>query len=139
MEFASVADVRIIELPSHKREDGELVVMEEGKALPYAAARVFTVRATENAVRGRHAHKRCNQFFVCVHGIIDVECDDGANKARFLLDAGNKALFVPASIWASETYKARDSILAVLCDRVYEEDDYLRDYEQFLAWRKGCS
>jgi len=45
----------------------------------------------------------------------------------------------PAPIWASETYKVRDSILAVLCDQVYEEDDYLRNYEEFLAWRKGSS
>jgi hypothetical protein len=133
----TVADVKLVDLELHTREDGDLVVVEEGKAIPFAASRVFTVRAKGGAVRGRHAHKLCVQFLVCVHGSIEVVCDDGAEKRTFLLDAANKGLLVPPTIWATETYVVAGSVLNVLCDRHYEAEDYLRDYDQFLAWRKG--
>lgn len=135
MSLRSVADVRLVELAMHTRDDGDLVVVQHGDALPFPVLRMFTVRATAGAVRGRHAHKQCWQFLLCVHGAIEVECDDGSNKQRFLLDAGNKGLLVPPSIWASETYVVGGSVLSVLCDRLYEAEDYLREYEQFLAWR----
>jgi dTDP-4-dehydrorhamnose 3,5-epimerase-like enzyme len=136
VEFSNVTAVRPVELPRHAQDNGELVVIEQGKAIPFPSVRMFTVRAASGAVRGRHAHKRCAQFLVCVHGTIEVECDDGTSKATYLLDAGNKGLLVPASIWASETYLTAGAVLTVLCDRHYEADDYIRNYEEFLAWRK---
>lgn len=132
-----VSEVRLVELPRHTRDDGELVVVEQGKSIPFPTVRTFFVRATEGAVRGRHAHKQCNQFLVCVHGAIEVECDDGATKTTFLLDAANQGLLIPASIWATETYVVSGSVLGVLCDRPYEADDYLREYEAFLVWRRA--
>jgi hypothetical protein len=137
MRLMTLADVREIALPSHCRDGGELVVMQYGKELPFAAARMFTVRAPKDAVRGRHAHKRCAQFLVCVHGLIEVECDDGMDTARYVLDRADKALLVPPSIWATETYRMSNSILSVLCDLGYDADDYVRDYDQFLTWRRS--
>ena len=137
MDFATLTDVQLIELPLHAHDNGQLVVVEQGKAISFLSARVFTVCAPEGAIRGRHAHKRCSQFLVCVHGAIEVECDDGTRKSKFLLDAGNKALLVPPSIWATEVYLVGGSVLTVLCDRHYEVADYIRDYDQFLGWRKA--
>jgi len=137
MTLRTVADIRLIELPSNRCDDGELVVTEVGKTLPFAAKRMFTVYANANAVRGRHAHKQCNQFLVCIHGKIAVECDDGASKAKYLLDTGRQGLLIPASIWATQTYQSDGSILAVLCDHGFDEGDYLRDYDKYLAWRRG--
>src|SRR4051812_20184385 len=136
MRLSRVSDVREITLPGSVRADGELIVVQYGQELPFAALRLFTVRGIEGAVRGRHAHKQCAQFLICVHGIIDVECDDGVDKRRFALDRGTKGLLIPPSIWASETYRTDGAVLAVLCDRVYEENDYIRNYEEFLAWHR---
>jgi dTDP-4-dehydrorhamnose 3,5-epimerase-like enzyme len=133
----TVADVHALTLPRHSHADGDLVVLEEGKQIPFVAARVFTVRASAGAVRGRHAHKRCNQLLVCVHGVIAVECDDSDAKTNYLLDGSDKGLLIPASIWGTETYRTDGAVLMVLCDRRYEEDDYLRNYEQFLNWRRN--
>lgn len=133
---ATIADVRELKLPRHARADGDLVVLEQGKQMPFAALRVFTVRAAAGAVRGQHAHKQCNQLLVCVHGEIAVECDDGVAKSHYVLDGGDKGLLIPASIWGTETYRTDGAVLMVLCDRPYEEEDYLRNYEQFLTWRK---
>lgn len=131
----TVADVQRIELPRHVGDNGELVVIEQGKAMLFPVLRVFTVRAGAGAIRGQHAHKRCAQFLVCVHGAIDVECDDGSTKTTHHLDAGHVGLLVPPGIWASETYVTAGAVLSVLCDRHYEADDYLRDYHAFLSWR----
>lgn len=130
----SVADVREVALPLHSRDDGDLSVLEKAN-LPFTVARLFFVRAADAATRGRHAHKVCNQFMMCVHGAIEVICDDGAAKRTITLDVMNKGVLVPASIWATEIYRAPQSVLMVACDRVYEEDDYIRDYGAFLRYR----
>jgi dTDP-4-dehydrorhamnose 3,5-epimerase-like enzyme len=130
-----VSDVRLIELPMHSQSDGDLVVLEKDKAMPFAATRLFLVRAKKGAVRGKHAHKQCSQLFVCTSGVIEVECKDGIGVATFTLDRVDRALLVPPSIWASERYVEEDSVLSVLCDRPYEVDDYLRDWDAYLAWR----
>ncbi len=134
-----VSDVRILELPTHSQSDGDLVVLEQGKAMPFAAARMFLVRARAGAVRGKHAHKECAQLLVASSGTIEVECKDGASSATFTLDRIDRALLVPPSIWASERYVAEGSVLSVLCDRPYEPDDYLRDWDAFLAWRGAAT
>jgi len=133
----TVDNIREITLPHNVRADGDLVVAQQGKELSFASVRLFTVRGNKGAVRGRHAHKRCTQFLICVHGEIDVECDDGSGKRLTVLDRGNKGLLIPPSIWSTETYCTDGAVLAVLCDRLYEEDDYIRDYDQFLTWRRS--
>jgi dTDP-4-dehydrorhamnose 3,5-epimerase-like enzyme len=133
----TVKDIEEVVLPHNVRSDGDLVVAQQGKELSFAPARLFTVRGIEGAVRGCHAHKRCIQFLICVHGAIEVECDDGRDRRRIILDRGNKGLLIPPSIWGTETYRTDGAVLAVLCDRLYEEDDYIRDYDQFLTWRRS--
>jgi len=137
VNIGCIDDVREIALRRHEREDGELVVVEAGKDVPFAIVRMFTVRASEGAVRGRHAHQQCSQIMICVHGAIRVECDDGKSVKNFLLDRGDVGLLVPPGIWATETYRTGNSILAVLCDRPFEEADYIRDHGEFLAWRRS--
>lgn len=131
-----VSDVRLIELPRNARADGEVVVAETMAHVPFNITRMFTVTAPLGAERGRHAHKLCSQFMLCVHGAVEVICDDGAQKRTFALDRGNHALLVPPTIWGTILYRQANSVLAVLCDRLYEADDYVRDYSEFIAMRK---
>jgi hypothetical protein len=133
----TAADLRVIELPRHARADGELIVAESLAAVPYAISRMFTLRAPAGAKRGVHAHRLCSQFMLCVRGVIDVVCDDGRERRTFTLDRGNLALLVPPKIWNIVTFQQADSVLVVLCDRPYEADDYIRDYEEFLSFRKA--
>lgn len=130
-----VSDCRVAELPHHARADGEVVVAEAMAHVPFAIARLFTVRGPLDAERGKHAHKRCVQFMICVHGAIEIVCDDGVAKTSFTLDRGNLALHVPPGIWNTVIFRKEDSVLAVLCDRPYEEQDYIRDYHEFLNFR----
>lgn len=129
--------VQTIDLPRHARMDGEVVVAEVGAQVPFAIARMFTVKAPGGAKRGEHAHRLCSQFMICVQGIIDIVCDDGSDRRTFALDRGNLALLVPPMIWNTVMYRQADSVLAVLCDRPYEKEDYIRDYAEFIAMRKA--
>ncbi len=133
-----IADTRLIELPDHVSSSGELLVMQGQGLVPFQIGRVFLVRAPVRATRGKHAHKRCNQFMVCTVGSVEMHCDDGTNTADFTLDSWRTGLLVPAGVWASQTYLEPGSTLLVLCDRPYESDDYIRDYTQFKEYRAGA-
>lgn len=135
--LGSIARIRVIELPRYAREDGEIVVAQAFEQVPFPMARVFTLTAPSGAQRGEHAHRRCTQFMVCVHGAVDVLCDDSRDKKIFTLDRPNLALHVPPTIWNTVVFKEERSVLMVLCDRLFEEADYLREYDEFLAFRKA--
>lgn len=134
----SLRDIRRIEVPLHARADGRLAAFEVAAFPGGAFARVFTVAVdSAPALRGRHAHYRCAQLMVCVHGAVEVRCDDGSDSRVDRLDQPNLGLFVPPTIWTEETYLQSGSVLMVLCDRPYEEADYIRDRAVFEAFRTG--
>jgi dTDP-4-dehydrorhamnose 3,5-epimerase-like enzyme len=130
-------DVRAIELESYPEDDATVVVATSARQVPFAVARLFTITASAGAVRGRHAHRRCAQFMVCVHGVMNIVCTDGQAERAFLLDRGNLALLVPPTIWNTVNVRTEGAVLTVLCDRVYEEHDYIRDYMEFIAFRQA--
>ena len=133
---AVLIGVRIIDLPRHARADGEVVVAEVAAQVPFAITRMFTLTAPSSAERGRHAHRLCSQFMVCVAGAIDVVCDDGHEHRSFRLDRGHLGLLVPPMIWNSVIFREANSVLVVLCDRAYEADDYIHNRAEYLALRQ---
>ena len=130
-------DVQIINLQTIPDETGKLVVMESGESLNITIKRVFTVLDHNDIRRGRHAHKECTQILVCQNGICQVLCDDGKQKKMFVLDNSSKGLYLPKSIWSEQIYKADNTLLLVLCDQLYDKDDYIRDYADFQSFRKS--
>jgi dTDP-4-dehydrorhamnose 3,5-epimerase-like enzyme len=132
----TITSVYLVRLPHHFEDNGDLVVMEGFVNVPFAIARVFMVRAQEGSVRGQHAHKACAQFLTCLRGSVEVVCTDGTNSAEFELNHPNQGLYIPSGIWAEQRYKTMDAALTVLCDRVYEAEDYIRDYSEFLNYRQ---
>ncbi len=135
MSLHVIDSVRSIEFPEIGDGTGALTVMESGAQVPMEIKRVFVVVAAQGAARGRHAHRRCTQIYVCLRGACHVKVTDGANDGSFELTAPRVGLLVPPSIWSEQTYLEPDTLLMVLCDRPYEADDYIRDYDEFLAYR----
>ena len=74
---------------------------------------------------------------ICVSGAVDVVCEDGSSKKTFALNRRNQALPVPPGLWNTVEFRQKESVLIVLCDRVYEPDDYIRDYAEFLSFRES--
>jgi UDP-2-acetamido-3-amino-2,3-dideoxy-glucuronate N-acetyltransferase len=132
---STISSVYLIKLPHHFEDNGDLVVMEGLINVPFVIARVFVVRAPEGAVRGQHAHKACAQFLTCPRGAVEVVCSDGFNSVEFELAHPNIGLFIPPGIWAEQRYRTKDAALTVLCDRVYEPADYIREFPAYLTYR----
>lgn len=135
----SIDAVRVIKLPHHFEDNGDLVVMEGLVNVPFAIARVFVVRAPDGAVRGQHAHRACAQFLTCPREVIEVLCDDGERTATFVLDHPNFGLLIPPGIWSEQTYRGQGAALTVLCDRHYDAADYIREYPDYLAFRRSLA
>ena len=112
---------------------GGLCAIEGGINTPFDILRVFTVSAPKDAIRGDHAHKKCSQFMVCVSGVIQITCDNGIEETIYQLDSPSVGLNVEPGIWSKEKYLTDGAVLVVLCDRHYEEEDYIRNYNEFKA------
>jgi dTDP-4-dehydrorhamnose 3,5-epimerase-like enzyme len=133
----TITNVRLIDLPRHARADGEVVVAEAAAQVPFRIERMFALAAPIGTKRGQHAHRLCSQFMICVSGAVDVVCDDGHGRQTFMLDRRNRALLIPPGLWNTVDFRQDGSVLVVLCDRVYEADDYIRDYTEFLFFRES--
>jgi dTDP-4-dehydrorhamnose 3,5-epimerase-like enzyme len=131
-----IEDARLITLPRHAGADGEIVVAEITAQVPFRIERVFALTASAGAKRGRHAHRLCAQFMFCVSGAVNVTCEDGSQQRTFKLDRRDVALVVPPGLWNTIDFRQNDSVLVALCDRLYEEQDYIRDYAEFLSFRE---
>ena len=130
----TVPGVKLYDLPIVKDLRGTLSVAEYGKTLPFVPKRYFIVYDVSNyEVRGEHAHKKLQQFLVCVRGSGSVVIDDGENRDEIMLDSPGIGLYLPAMIWATQYKYSPDAVLLVLADDVYRADDYIRDYDEYLA------
>jgi dTDP-4-dehydrorhamnose 3,5-epimerase-like enzyme len=127
--------IELTQLTQNIAENGELTVIEGLKEVPYEIRRVFFVRANVGAIRGMHAHRECSQFLICLMGQIKVVCDDGLVKRDFELNNLSSGLMIPPGIWATQIYSSTNSVLAVLCDKTYDPNDYIREYDEFLSYR----
>ena len=92
---------------------------------------------TDHEIRGEHAHKELRQYLVCVRGSVSVAVDDGKNRDEFVLDTPGIGIYLPPMVWASQYKCSRDAVLLVLASDVYKEDDYIRDYDEYLRLKPG--
>ena len=122
----------------HGDERGQLVALEEFKDIPFRIKRVYFMYDTaEGVVRGFHAHKQLEQILVCVHGTCKVLLDNGKEKKVVSLEKPYEGLYVANNIWHEMYDFSEDSVLLVLASELYDENDYIRDYDKFLEF-VGC-
>jgi len=113
---------------------GSLVSGEIDRHIPFAPQRFFSVmNVPSKDVRGAHAHRSCEQFLVCQVGSLAVVVDDGHNREEVILDDPRVGLYLPAMTWGVQYRYTADALLLVIASRPYEPEDYIRDYDDFLA------
>ena len=135
MKKATVYDCSMIELDKHHHDEGNLTVVAGNINIPFEIKRVFyTYDIPGGEARGAHAHKECHQFIVAASGAFEVALDDGKNKRTVLLNRPYYGLHIPPGIWAAEQGFSSGSICLVLASHLYEAEDYIRDYEDFLKF-----
>jgi dTDP-4-dehydrorhamnose 3,5-epimerase-like enzyme len=119
-------------------ERGSLIALESLKNIPFEIKRVYYIFGNKNNVqRGFHAHKNLQQVLIAVSGSCKILLDNGKNKQEVLLDLPSKGLLIKDCIWREMFDFSSDCVLLVLANEHYDENDYIRDYNQFLdLWKK---
>ncbi len=119
----------------HGDERGQLVALEEDKDIPFRIKRVYYMYDTvKGVVRGKHAHKSLEQILVCIHGSCKILLDDGREKKVVPLEKPYEGLYVSNNMWREMYDFSEDAVLMVLASDYYDEEDYIRDYDQFLSY-----
>ena len=137
MKNLTVYDCSLIELPKIADRRGNLTPVTSLVNLPFDIKRVFYLYDIPGGEsRGAHAHKECHQFLVAASGAFEVVLDDGTNKRTVLLNRPFYGLHVPPGIWAAEQGFSSGAICLVLTSDKFNPDDYIRDYNEFLEYRK---
>ena len=136
----SVHDCKVIDLPKIGERKGAITPIYGGEHVPFEIKRVFFLYDVPGGEsRGAHAHKTLHQFIVSVMGAFDVVMDDGEERRRVRLDRAYYGLHIPPMIWAHEENFSSGGICLVLTSELYDEKDYIRDYQEFLKEKAGIS
>lgn len=124
--------IQMYDFQQHGDERGHLSVIEQNKDIPFKIRRVYYLYDTKQGiVRGMHSHKELEQILVCVSGSCKVKLDDGRETSVIVLDDPTKGLYVGVDTWR-EMYEFSDgAVLLVLASNLYDETDYIRDYDAF--------
>lgn len=132
----ALEDCRIIELPKINEPRGNLSFVESNNHIPFAIERVYYVYDVPGgADRGGHAHKNLHQLIIAMSGSFDITLDDGRNKKKFHLARSYYGLYVCPMIWREMDNFSSNSVLMVLASNKYSEDDYYRNYDDFMRAR----
>lgn len=119
----------------HGDKRGQLVALEEFKDIPFKIKRVYYMYDTEQGVtRGYHAHKSLQQIWICIHGSCKIRLDNGKEKKVVPLEKPYEGLYVSNAMWREMFDFSSDAVLMVLASELYDESDYIRDYDEFLKF-----
>lgn len=117
----------------HGDERGQLVSLEEFKDIPFQIKRVYFMYETvDNVVRGKHAHRDLEQILVCIHGSCKIRFDNGHEKKVIPLEKPYEGLYMPTYMWGEQFDFEPGTVLMVFASDFYKEEDYIRDYDEFL-------
>ena len=112
---------------------GGLVSFEQHKNVPFEIKRVYCIyEVKKNVSRGFHSHKNLEQVAICINGSCTIVLDDGLSKRSAVLSSPKTGLYIGKNIWREMHDFTSDCVLLVLASELYDEDDYIRSYTQFL-------
>jgi hypothetical protein len=132
-----VSDCSVIKLPKIENRSGNLTSIQNSIEIPFDIKRIFYLYDIPGGKdRGAHAHLECHQFLIAGSGSFDVLLDDGKSKKLVTLNQPYQGLHIPPGIWASEINFSSGSICLVLASHKYDEKDYIREYGEFLKYKK---
>ena len=127
----------------HHREEqrdarGRLLSLEVGRDIPFEIARVYFLYGSASGdERGFHAHRRLEQWAICVAGACTIVLDDGRARAEVRLDSPEKSLHIGAMIWRELKDFSPEAVLMVFASAPYDAADYVHDYQSFVALAGG--
>jgi dTDP-4-dehydrorhamnose 3,5-epimerase-like enzyme len=133
MKNTENSDSNIIKFDIKGDERGLLVAYESARNIPFEIKRVFCIYHTKEGVaRGQHSHYKTKQLLVAIHGSCKVSLDNGKEKKTYLLDNPDKGLLQKELIWGEMFDFSQDCVLMVFADDYYRNEDYIRNYDDFI-------
>lgn len=128
-------DIKKYVFQPHGDARGELVAIEEFKDIPFRVKRIYYMYGVgQDVTRGYHAHKALEQVLICIHGSCKIRLDNGKEKEIVALNKPNEGLYVANNMWREMFDFSEDAVLIVLASQLYDEADYIRDYNEFLEF-----
>ena len=133
-ELTAKGNVKIIDLPQIQDPRGDLTFVEGCNHIPYDIARVyFLYNVPVDAKRGGHAHRELEQIVFALSGSFRMKIDDGKNKSEHWLRDPRKGLYINNMIWREMDSFSQGAVCMVLASHPYKEEDYFRNYNEFLT------
>ncbi len=121
----------------HGDQRGQLIALEEYKDIPFHIKRVYYMYDTiPDMIRGCHAHRKLEQILICIHGSCKIKLDNGTETKIVHLERPYEGLYVSNNMWREMYDFSSDAVLMVLASELYDESDYIRDYQEFLDFVK---
>ena len=132
----NLSDVKLINLPKFEDPRGNLSFIEEEKHIPFKIERTYWIYDVPGGqTRGGHAFKEQQEFIVAISGSFDVIVNDGIEQGTYLLNRSYNGLFLPAGIWRAMTNFSTNSLALVLSSTAFSQNDYIREYSNFLKYK----
>lgn len=129
---------RLLRFKSHLETRGNLTVVDFRNELPFMPQRFFTVSQVPiDEVRGKHAHRVCEQVLIIMNGSVNVKIDDGTSIMQINLSDPRIALYIPRMIWSTQFEFSNDAILGVFASHNFDTEDYINSYEEFQSLVSG--
>jgi len=126
---------RLIDLPKIIDPRGNLTVAEQLREIPFNVERVYwTYDVPAGESRGGHAHRECEEVIVAVSGSFDVTLDNGEERKTYHLNHPYQGLYVGTGIWRTLDDFSSGAVCLVIASHLFEEEDYIRDYDEYQKW-----
>lgn len=136
MKDTCVYDCTIVELDKHHHTKGNITVVENNQTIPFDIQRIYYLYdILGGESRGGHAHKELRQLIVAASGSFTVTLDDGKVRRSFVLNRPYQGLLVVPGIWRTLDDFSSGAVCLVLASHAYDEDDYIRDYQDFIEYK----
>lgn len=133
MSRSTIHECKLVPLPKISDLRGNLTFIEGNEHIPFDIKRIFYLYDVPTGEsRGAHAHLTLHQFLICLSGSFDVAVDDGISKTTIHLNRPWSGLHIPPMVWAAEVNFDPGTVCLVLVSDLFAEDDYIRDYEDYL-------
>lgn len=128
--------IRIIDLPKITDPRGNLTFIEQLRHIPFEIKRVYWIYDVPGGqIRGGHAFKEQFEFVVALSGSFDMVINNGSEETRYHLNRSYFGLYIPAGFWRHMDNFSTNAVALVLSSTAYNEDDYIHDYDDFLAYK----
>lgn len=132
----TIKDIQVLTIPRIADPRGNLSVIEKD-ILPYEMKRVYYLYDVPGgAERGGHAHKDQQELLIALSGSFDVIMHDGEQEVTVTLNIPNKGLLIPTGIWRELKNFSSGAVCLVIASEVYLEEDYIREFDDFLVYKK---